>query len=82
MILAPSIDYAAEYDNPTMAPNLTDHSALGVVDFYPCPHHTNPPFKRAVERIINRYESDRPLRPMSNKQAILVNGSTVSLESA
>jgi dipeptidase E len=81
MVLAPNIDYAASYDNPKMAQDITDYNGLGIVDFYPCPHYTNQPFKRAVEKIIAQYDSHRKLMLMSNKQAVLVNETTVSLES-
>jgi dipeptidase E len=81
IVLAASIDYAEGYDDPTKAPDLTDYGGLGIVDFYPCPHHTNQPFKKAVEKIISRYESERTLMPVSNAQAIVVNGTDVSVES-
>ncbi len=43
-----------------------------MVDFYPLPHYSNFPFKKTVERIIEKYSSDLKLCPISNSQVILV----------
>ena len=51
---------------------LENFDSLGVVDFYPVPHHTNFPFKKAVEKIIKEYSTTLDLRPISNKQVITV----------
>ncbi|GHU57244.1 putative peptidase Lmo0363 [Clostridia bacterium] len=81
MIMSPNIEYAKGLDDCKKAPNLDTFSALNVVDFYPLPHHTNQPFKKAVEKIIAAYESELKLYPISNSQAILVNGIDVKVES-
>ncbi|MDR1966110.1 MAG: Type 1 glutamine amidotransferase-like domain-containing protein, partial [Synergistaceae bacterium] len=64
------------------APDLTDYAALSAIDFYPCPHHTNQPFKKAVEKIIARHDAEMALKPISNAQAILVADSDVKTEQA
>ncbi|GHV05580.1 putative peptidase Lmo0363 [Campylobacterota bacterium] len=79
MVVAPDIDYAKGYDDCTKAPDLSDYAALGIVDFYPCPHYTEQPFKKAVEKIIAKYEAQLALKPITNSQAILVSGSDVSV---
>jgi dipeptidase E len=79
MVLTSNIGYANGYDDSTKAPDLTDYTGLGIVDFYPCPHHTNQPFKKAVEKIIQQYESERTLMPMSNNQAVTVRGDKIDL---
>jgi len=79
MILSPNIEYVKDMDNHEEAPELTGFNALNVVDFYPLPHHTNIPFKKTVEKIISKYESDLPLKPISNSKAILVNGDDVEV---
>ena len=66
-------------DNHEEVPELTGFNALNVVDFYPLPHHTNIPFKKTVGKIISKYESDLPLKPISNSKAILVNGDDVEV---
>ncbi len=80
MIMSPNIDYAKGMDDCKKAPELDSFSALNLVDFYPLPHHTNFPFKKAVEKIIVEYESDLKLYPISNSQVILVNGEIVTIE--
>ena len=77
MIVAPNIDYAKAMDSVKKAPELTGFEALGLVDFYPVPHHTNAPFKKAVEKIIAEYGESRNLRPMTNDQAIVIDGDDV-----
>jgi dipeptidase E len=81
MIASPNIEYAKDMDSPKKAPELNSFSALGVVDFYPLPHHTNFPFKKAVEKIISKYESELKLYPISNTQVILVEEMNVTVES-
>lgn len=82
MVLSPNIEYAKEMDDCNKAPELAVFTALNVVDFYPLPHHSNFPFKKAVERIIAKYESTLTLYPISNSQAILVNGDVIKVEKA
>jgi dipeptidase E len=77
VILSPNIDYAQYYDDPAKAPDLTDCAGLGIVDFYPCPHYTNFPFRGAVNTLIAQYKTERPLNPISNSQAILVSNTDV-----
>jgi len=77
IIVSPNIEYVKDMDSTKKAPELKSFDALNVVDFYPIPHHTNFPFKKAVEKIIEKYQTDLKLYPISNSQAILVNGSDV-----
>ena len=77
MILARDLDYVTAMDDVAAAPELTSLNALGVVDFYPLPHHTNFPFKKVVEKIIGNYADKIPLHPISNRQAIQVDGDQV-----
>jgi dipeptidase E len=74
IILSPNIEYVKGMDDFKAAPNLESFSSLGLVDFYPLPHHTNFPFKEAVEEIISNYAKKIELCPISNAQAIVVNG--------
>jgi dipeptidase E len=80
MILSPDIEYVKAMDNSAAAPDLNSFAALNIVDFYPVPHHTNFPFKKAVERIITKYDTELKLYPITNKQAILVDGNTVEVK--
>ena len=78
IIASPDIEYVKALDSIKKAPELSSFEGLGLVDFYPVPHHTNAPFKKAVEKIINTYGSNLPLSPISNKEAIFVRD-TVSI---
>ena len=77
IIMSPNIEYVKDMDDCRKAPELSDLSALHVVDFYPLPHHTNFPFKKAVEKIIAGYGEQLTLYPISNSQAITVKGAEV-----
>ena len=81
IILSPTVELAKGYDSIKKAPELKSFDALNVVDFYPLPHHTNFPFKKAVEKAIAKYENELKLYPISNSQAILVDGDEVKVES-
>jgi dipeptidase E len=82
IVISSNIDYAKGYDDCAKAPDLTDYTALNAIDFYPCPHHTNQPFKKAVEKIIAIYGVEMALKPISNSQAILVAASHVNIKQA
>lgn len=79
MIMSPNIDYAKGMDDYNKAPELDSFSALSIVDFYPLPHHTNFPFKKAVEKIFAEYKSVFKLYPINNTQVILVNGENITV---
>jgi len=79
IVLAPNIEYVKEMDDPQAASDLADFNGLGAVDFYPLPHQNCFPFKKTVARIIKNYESTLPLMPITNAQAILVEGETITL---
>jgi len=74
IVLSRNIKYTKDMDDCTAAPNIGSFSSLGVIEFYPVPHHTNFPFKESVERIISDYGNELDLCPISNKQAIVVSG--------
>ena len=80
MIVSPNIEYVKDMDNCKVAPELDTFSALNVIDFYPLPHYTNFPFAKAAEKIIAKYESELKLCPISNSQAILIEGDEVRVE--
>ena len=74
MVASANIEYASAMDSVKKAPNLENFYGLGLTDFYTVPHHTNAPFKKAVERIKEQYSSTLALYPISNKEAVLVHG--------
>lgn len=75
IILSPNIEYVKDMDDVQAAPILKSFSGLKLIDFYPLPHHTNSPFKKVVEKIILNHGEKISLCPISNAQAIAVNGS-------
>lgn len=79
IILSPNVEYVKDMDDVQSAPNLESFSGLDLVDFYPLPHHTNSPFKKVVEKIIADYTEKISLCPISNAQAITVNGKNVEI---
>ncbi|MDR3050893.1 MAG: Type 1 glutamine amidotransferase-like domain-containing protein [Oscillospiraceae bacterium] len=80
IIASSDIAYVRHMDSPAAAPDLhDDFSALSAVDFFIVPHCTNFPFKKAAEKIITLYSDTLALRPISNHQAITVDGNDVEL---
>lgn len=80
MVLSPNIEYVKDMDDSKEAPQLDNFNALDIIDFYPLPHQYCSPFKKTVEKIISKYESSLPLVPISNSQAILVNGDFIKVQ--
>lgn len=81
IILAGNIEYVKRMDSPKKAPELSGFDSLGVIDFFPLPHATNAPFKKAAEKIIAEYGGKIDLRPISNDQVITVTGDEVAIVS-
>lgn len=77
IVLSPNIEYVQDMDDCHVATDLDNFNYLNVVEFYPLPHHTNVPFKKTVEKIIAKYGDSLALKPISNSQAILVDGDDV-----
>jgi len=80
IVAAPNIEFAKAMDSVKKAPELAGFDGMGLVDFYPVPHCTNAPFKKAAKKIIAAHGDDLPLRPISNHQAILVEGDVIKIE--
>lgn len=74
MVVSPNITYASAMDSTKKAPDLEAFDGLALTDFYTVPHHTNAPFKKAVEKIKEQYSASLTLFPISNKEAVLVQG--------
>ena len=53
----PDIGYSAEMDVPGKAPELTDYTGMGLVDFYVVPHLGHPEMGPAANAIIEKYSS-------------------------
>lgn len=80
MITSPNIEYVKAMDSIKKAPELKDYDALSLVSFSTVPHCNNFPFKKVAEKIIATYSDTLDLKPINNKQAILVNDKENEIE--
>ena len=81
MVFAPNIEYATKMDNHlSMTPGFNDFTALGIVNFYPVVHFKSYPFEESTQTVI-RENRHLLLKPITNKQAIVVIGDTISIQS-
>ncbi|OMF14201.1 peptidase S51 [Paenibacillus amylolyticus] len=74
IILSPNIEYVKEMDDRKFAPDLESYCALNVIDFYPVPHYGCFPFVESTGKVLQEYQSELPLVPITNVQAIVVEG--------
>ena len=81
IVVSPNIEFAKAMDSVKKAPDLTSMDGLEIVEFYPVPHYTNAPFKKAVKKIIATYGDSLILKAISNHQAIIIENSDVRIES-
>ncbi|NLT10790.1 MAG: type 1 glutamine amidotransferase-like domain-containing protein [Clostridiaceae bacterium] len=79
VITSPNIQYVDMMDPVGKAPLLDNFDALNLVDFYTLPHYASFPFKKACEKVIAKYGDSLALRPITNKQAMTVEGDVVTL---
>ena len=75
----PDIGYSAEMDVPGKAPELTDYTGMGLVDFYVVPHMGHPEMGPAANSIIEKYSSVLGLKVIDDHQVILIEGDKVSI---
>lgn len=82
VIMSPNIEYIKFMDEIEKAPELSDYSSLGLVNIYPVPHISSPPFKEAAEKLISEYKTILKLYPIRNDQVILVQGDNIRVVNA
>ena len=75
----PDIGYSAEMDVPGKAPELTDYTGMGLVDFYVVPHMGHPEMGPAANSIIEKYSSLLGLKVIDDHQVILIEGDKMSI---
>ena len=75
----PDIGYSAEMDVPEKAPELTDYTGMGLVDFYVVPHLGHPEMGPGAEMVIEKYSSELDLKVINDYQAILIEGDKVRI---
>ena len=82
IILAPNTSYAKDMDEAEKAaPQLKSFEGLGLVDFYPLPHYKSFPFEEVTKKMLAKH-ANLNLKPITNEQALLVNGSQTKLVEA
>lgn len=72
VITAPNIGYIKLMDRTDKAPDLTDYTGLDLADFHVVPHHHATAMGHAAQRILDRYGANLSLKPLTNRQALLV----------
>lgn len=84
IIASPDTEYMknVNFDPIDKAPELKDYTSLDLADFYTVPHYGNFPFKKKGEKVVQLYNETLNLIPISNKQAILVEGLNIQIEDA
>jgi dipeptidase E len=83
MIVSKDIEYVKHMDKPEAAPDLLgDFSALSLIDFCIVPHCSDFPFKKSAEKIIKEYSGKLDLYPISNNQAVIVDGDIIEVITA
>lgn len=75
MIMAENIGYNHIMDDASLAPDLTDYTAIGITDFYTLPHYMEEPFTQSVQETERVYHYLNFFR-IRNDEAIVVNGDT------
>ena len=60
------------------APQLNSFEGLRLVDFYPLPHYKSFPFEEVTEKMLVKY-AKLGLKPITNQQALFVNGNQTTL---
>ena len=72
IIACPDIGYCVGMDSSEKAPELTDYTGLGLVDFYIVPHIGNEEMGEAAEKAVEEYNSRLDLEVITDKQVIQV----------
>lgn len=68
VIACPDIGYCSGMDSPEKAPDLTDYTGLGLVDFYIVPHIGNEEMGEAAKKAVEEYNSRLDLKIITDRQ--------------
>ena len=74
VITSKNIEYIQIMDNKEIATDLDNYEAMNITDFYILPHNNEFPFVESAKETIKIYESKLNLLPISNSEAVFVNG--------
>lgn len=79
VITSPNIKYIELMDDREKALELDSFNGLNLINFYPVPHYSNEPFKKAADDVITLYNSKLNLVPFSNSEVIRVNQDNIDV---
>ena len=79
VLTGPDIKPIELIDDPSSAPALTSTKGLELIDFVVLPHYGDKEYEGKFERIIKDYENKYRLVPITNEQAVIVEGSNYSI---
>lgn len=81
IIASPNLEYikAVNFDPISKAPELQSLKALGIIDSYIVPHFGEFPFKKKAEKINQLFGEQLPLININNKQAIILKGDSLKV---
>lgn len=79
VIACPDIGYCSGMDSSEKAPELTDYTGLGLVDFYIVPHIGNKEMGEAAEKAVEEYNSRLDLKIITDRQIIQVDGENLKI---
>lgn len=74
IITSNDISYSQIMDDKSLASDLTDYTALGLVDFSVLPHWGEYPFEEATKQTADIYDQKINLIKLTNRQAVLTVG--------
>lgn len=79
IVACPDIGYSTVMDAPEKAPDLSDYSALSLVDFYAVPHLGNREMGAAAAEIVRKYGQEIELKVLTDDQAVFVQGESTEI---
>lgn len=74
IITSKNIEYNQIMDNKDIASDLDNYEVMNITDFYILPHNNEFPFVESTKETIKIYENKLNLLPISNSEAVFVNG--------
>ena len=80
IITASDIEYNQIMDDKNIAIDLTNYSALNLVDFAIVPHYGEFPFEDSSEKTVQIYQSKLNLLPLTNSQAVIVDEDNYTIQ--
>ena len=74
LIAGPDIEPCARLDDPEYGPSLTSTKGLGLVDIVPMPHYDMSERNSVIDDIIEQYNGEYTIIPITDDEAIVSNG--------